>query len=60
MEPIEPILIDEFTVDVLDLEDALALARKTALSFIMDPANEKTPGVVANNGYSVTFKEVEE
>ena len=58
LDKTEPTLIDEFTADIFDLEESKARAKNIAISYIMDVKNEKTPGIVANNGYSIGIEEI--
>ena len=54
---LDPVVIDECTIDIFDLEEAKERAKKTAISYITDPKNERIPGITANNGYSIRIEE---
>ena len=55
---LEPTFIDNFECDIFELAEAKEKARQIGLSYIMNPNNEKTPGIVANNGISITIEEI--
>lgn len=59
IEPKEPILIDVLECDLFELEETKEKAKTIAMQYITDPQNEKTPGYVANNGYSITVEEIQ-